>query len=593
MMEPLSGLRRTHSCGELTLEQVGREVTLMGWVHRRRDLGGLIFIDLRDRVGITQVVFNPQTDPVLHKKAGLLRGEFVVAVTGTVHKRPPGTENPQIGTGQVDVIARELRILNTAKPLPLQVSEDQEVDEALRMKYRYLDLRRAGMQSIMHLRHRVTQSVRKFFDQEGFWEVETPLLIKSTPEGARDYLVPSRTNPGRFFALPQSPQIFKQLLMVAGFERYFQIARCLRDEDLRADRQPEFTQIDVEMSFVEQEDVLTLMERLFASVFQECLDYTLPIPFPRLTYKEAMEKYGNDKPELRFGLPILDVSDGVRESEFSVFSDTLAKGGSVKGISLPGKGGLSRKDLDGLGKLAESMGAKGLLSYALTDEGPKSSILKYLSPSSQQKLQELAALKPGDLLLMIADETSRALDCLGKLRVELGRRFDLIPRGKFAFAWIVDFPLFHYNEDTRQLEPQHHPFTSPLQGDLDLLDKDPTRVRAAAYDLVLNGYEVGSGSIRIHQRPLQEKIFNLIGLSMEEAKEKFGFLMEAFEYGAPPHGGIAPGLDRIVMIMAGAETIREVIAFPKNQNANCLLTGAPVEVSEDQLKLLRIRVDQG
>jgi aspartyl-tRNA synthetase len=588
MVEAMTGLKRTHTCGGLGLEHAGGFATLMGWVHRRRDLGGLIFLDLRDRHGITQIVINPADSQEVFEKAEKLRSEFVIAVSGEVARRPEGSENPNLRTGLVEVHARELRILNTSRVPPVSIAEEQAVDESLRMKYRYLDLRRSSMLNRMVVRHNLAQAVRRYFSDHEFLEVETPVLVRSTPEGARDYLVPSRVSPGRFYALPQSPQLFKQLLMVGGLDRYFQIARCFRDEDLRADRQPEFTQIDVEMSFIERDDLLEIIEGLIAYCFDEILGEKIPLPIPRMSYRDAMESYGSDKPDLRFALPLIDTGDLLAGSEFKVLEEALAKGGKIKGICVPGKAGASRKDLDDLASLAKTFGIKGLLFIAVQPGGIKSSLSKFFDEQRLKAVADLFKAEENDLVILAADAEPGLSEGLGKLRLELAKKLDLIPPGEFRLAWVLDFPLYKWNEEEGRLEAEHHPFTSPLPEDANLLDREPLKVRAAAYDLVLNGNELGSGSIRIHQAAMQQKVFSHIGLSEEDARAKFGFLLEAFEYGAPPHGGIALGFDRMAAIMTGTDSIRDVIAFPKNQSAACPLTGAPVEVSKEQLEILQI-----
>ncbi|MBM3461773.1 MAG: aspartate--tRNA ligase [Armatimonadetes bacterium] len=590
MVEPMIGLKRSHGCAALRDGDVGGKATLMGWVHRRREFGGMTFIDLRDRDGITQVVFNPQHNSEAFEKSQALKSEFVIAVTGTVGKRPDGTTNARLATGDVELLAESIRILNTSKTSPVPVADEtQATDEALRMKYRFLDLRRDKMKNRIIMRHQIAKAMRDYLDSQGFLEIETPILVRSTPEGARDYLVPSRVNPGKFYALPQSPQLFKQLLMVGGLERYFQIARCFRDEDLRADRQPEFTQLDLEMSFVEQDDVFTVIEGTLKHVFKQVAGIDLQTPFIRVPYREIMERYGSDKPDTRFGMEIFDVTEGLRGTEFARFNEVLERNGTIRGIAVPEQAGASRKELDTLAETVKSLGAAGLYAVAFQADGVKSSIGKFLQESHVNALR--AHAKEGDLVLLVAhEEKSKALDILGRLRLELGRQHKLIPPGTYNFLWVVNFPQFHWNEEEQRLEAEHHPFTSPLPEDIPLIDTDPRNVRSSAYDLVLNGNELGSGSIRIHQRPLQERIFQAIGLNQEEANEKFGFLMEAFEYGAPPHGGIALGFDRLTAIMSGVDSIREVVAFPKNQNAVDPMTGAPVEVAQDQLDIVRIQV---
>lgn len=580
---------KTISCGELRSSHVGQEVVLNGWVQRRRDHGGLIFVDLRDRSGLVQVVFNSDMEIEIFKKAEQLRSEYVIAVKGTVAPRPEGTVNPALPTGEVEVYATTLEILNEAKTPPIYINDNSDVDETLRLKYRYLDLRRPMMQRNLILRHRVAKTVRDFLDENGFLEIETPMLTKSTPEGARDFLVPSRVNPGNFFALPQSPQLFKQLLMVSGYERYFQVARCFRDEDLRADRQPEFTQIDLETSFVNRDTLLTMMETMMARVFKECLGIELSLPFPRMEYREAMSRFGSDKPDTRFGLELTDVSEVFAGSAFKVFASTVAAGGMVVGLTVPGCANYTRSQLDELSPLAVTFGAKGLAYIALTDEGPKSPIAKFLGESELQQLIEKSGAKTGDLILLIADKPAVAQTAMGQIRLEFGKRLNLIPENQFNFLWVINFPLLEFDETEQRFVAVHHPFTSPLPEDLSLLDTAPSEVRANAYDLVLNGVELGGGSMRIYQRSIQEKMFKLLGFSNEEAYEKFGFLMDAFEYGTPPHGGIAFGLDRMVMLLSGSSSIRDVIAFPKTASATCLMTGAPSEVSPRQLRELSIK----
>ncbi|MGI6145335.1 MAG: aspartate--tRNA ligase [Clostridia bacterium] len=591
MSESMQGLKRSNYCGFINKDYIGKEVTLMGWVHRRRDHGGVIFVDLRDREGRVQVVFNPEIGPELFQKAESVRNEDVLAVVGVVNARPEGTVNPNLATGEIEVIAKDLRILSSAKTPPFYIDDEVDVDETVRLKYRYLDLRRPVMQKALILRHKAVKVIRDYFAEKGFLEIETPMLTKSTPEGARDYLVPSRLHEGEFFALPQSPQLFKQLLMVAGFDKYYQIARCFRDEDLRADRQPEFTQLDVEMSFVEREDVLTVMEELFKRLFKECLGVEVKTPLPRLSYQEAMDRFGVDKPDLRFGLELVDVGAEVKNSQFKVFTNVLEKGGQVKGINAKGCAHYSRKDIDDLTKLAGIYGAKGLAYFILTDEGIKSPITKFFTPEQLEAIVAKLAGEKGDLLLFVADEPSVVAASLGHLRLELGKRLNLINENEFNFVWVVDFPLFEYNAEEKRWVAMHHPFTSPRDEDLVLMETEPYKVRAKAYDLILNGVEVGGGSIRIHQRDVQELMFKTLGLSSEEAQEKFGFLLDAFEYGVPPHGGIAFGIDRLLMLMAGRNTVRDVIAFPKTQSAMDLMTQAPSSVAMRQLRELHIKIN--
>ena len=592
---------KSHSCGELSKKDVGAEVTLAGWVDRRRDHGRLIFIDLRDRDGVVQVVFNPETSASCHKVASEMRSEYVVRVSGEVALRPPGTENPKLPTGDIEVIARNTDILNPSKTPPFYINEEIEVEESLRLKYRYLDLRRPRMMKNLLLRHRVVKFIRDFLDAKGFIEVETPILIKSTPEGARDYLVPSRIHPGKFYALPQSPQQLKQLLMVAGVEKYFQIARCFRDEDTRADRQPEFTQLDLEMSFVEEEDIFSLMEELFTSMVETIKpEMQVLKPFPRLTYAEAMERYGTDKPDLRFGLELRDLTDIAAQSDFSIFRSAIAEGGKVKGICAPGCGDYTRSQLDELNKLVQSLGAGGLVTMSLgtaggslndlTIEMVKSVAARFLTLDQIKKMAHRLGADRGDLLLIVAGKPKLVDMTLSELRQEMGHRLKLADPNLLAFAFIVAFPLLDRNEETGLWEPMHHPFTAPRDEDVPLLDSAPEKVRAKHYDLVCNGCEIAGGSLRIYTSELQRKVFRLLGYSDKEVEERFGHLLEAFDYGAPPHGGIAPGIDRIVMLLAGEETIREVIAFPKNQSAADLTFDAPSPVSEEQLAELHLRL---
>lgn len=582
-------LQKRTEVGSLRLSNAGETVQLLGWVQRRRDHGGVIFVDLRDRSGFVQVVFNP--DMPDFASAERLRSEFVVSILGKVRQRPEGANNPNLPTGEIEIVAQSLEILNGAKTPPFYIQDDVEVDETLRLKYRYLDLRRPEMQEVFKTRHRISSIMRNYFDGQGFYEIETPMLIKSSPEGARDYLVPSRVHPGEFYALPQSPQIFKQLLMVSGMEKYFQIVRCFRDEDLRADRQPEFTQLDVEMSFVEVEDILPMMEELMVRIFKETTGREIPRPFPRLTYRDAMELYGSDKPDLRFGMELVDVAEVVKDSNFKVFTDTLAKGGRVKGLCAKGCAGMPRRELDGLANYVSIYGAKGLAYIVLAEEGIKSPIAKFFS---EEQLKDLIAQmrgETGDIIFFVADKEAVVADALGHLRLELGKRLGLIPENALNFLWVTEFPLLEWDEGEKRFVAIHHPFTSPMAEDLPLLKTEPGKVRAKAYDMVLNGTELGGGSIRIHQRDVQEQMFELLGLSTEEADAKFGYLLEAFEYGTPPHGGIAFGLDRLTMLMTGKENIRDVIAFPKTQSAADLMIQAPSKVEEKQLKELHIKTD--
>ncbi|HEX2032315.1 MAG TPA: aspartate--tRNA ligase [Actinomycetota bacterium] len=576
---------RTHACGALRGEDAGLEVALCGWVAHQRDHGGVLFWDLRDREGIVQVVFHPQDAPEAHAAAERVRTESVVRVLGEVRRRPEGTVNPDLPTGEVEVAARSVEVLSEAETTPFPVEDRIQADEALRLRYRYLDLRRPEMTANLRLRHRAFRAIRRFFDERGFVEVETPMLTRSTPEGARDFLVPSRLNPGAFYALPQSPQLFKQILMVAGFDRYYQIVRCFRDEDLRADRQPEFTQLDVEMSFVGEEDVMALIEAMFAEVWREVLDVEVKTPFPRLPYAEALRRYGSDKPDLRYGMELADLSTTFRETAFRAFRRVLEEGGVVKGFAAPGAAAWSRKDLDGLVTEAQGRGAAGLVWVAYEANRARSPVEKHLSPDELDAVREATAAEDGDLVLLVADAEPRANTALDGLRRLMAERLDLVARDRWEFLWITEPPLFERSEEEEGWVSVHHPFTSPASDDL-----DPATARARAYDVVINGWELGGGSIRIHRPDIQRRVFEVLGVSREDAEEKFGFLLDAFRYGVPPHGGIAFGLDRLTMVLAGETNIREVIAFPKTQSGAELMTGAPSEVSEAQLRELGLQL---
>jgi aspartyl-tRNA synthetase len=591
-LDSLGDWERTHHCNALGSGQVGETVILMGWVLRRRDHGGLIFVDLRDREGITQVVFDPQFDPKTHEDAHALRSEYVIAVRGKVRLRPEGMTNPKLKTGEIEVMGFELKILNVSKTPPFQIEDDIDVSENVRLRYRYLDLRRSKMFQNLWLRHRAAHLTRNYFSENGFVEVETPVLTKSTPEGARDYLVPSRVNPGKFYALPQSPQLFKQLLMVAGLERYFQIVKCFRDEDLRADRQPEFTQVDLEMSFVREETICKLMEGWMALIFRELLGMEVETPFPRLTYAEAMENYGTDRPDTRFGLPLVNVTDVVAPSEFRVFRQAIDRGGMVKAIRLPQGSSLSRKELDDLIEFVKIFGAQGMAWIKIQPDGWQSPIAKFLQDEVRAGLLERLNIETGDIIFFVADARKIVHDALGNLRVRLGQQMGLIDSGVYNLVWVTHFPLMEWDHEAKRYTSVHHPFTAPLDEDLHHLDQQPELVRSRAYDLVLNGIEIGGGSIRIHRQDIQERVFRALGISEAEAQDKFGFLLEALQHGAPPHGGIAFGFDRLMMLLSGSSSIRDVIAFPKTQKATCLMSGAPSEPEINQLLELCVKVEK-
>ena len=589
-MESLGDWQRSCPCGVPRSSQVGQEMVLMGWVHSQRDHGGVTFIDLRDRSGLVQIVCNPQVSPAAHNQAKALRAEFVVAAQGHLERRSADTINPNLPTGEVELVVDELRILNPSRTPPFPIEDDTEPTENTRLRYRYLDLRRPKMFENLRLRHRLAKIVRDYLDTEGFLEIETPILTRSTPEGARDYLVPSRVNPGGFFALPQSPQLFKQLLMVSSVDRYFQIVRCFRDEDLRADRQPEFTQIDVEMSFVRPDDIFGLIEGMAVRLCREVKGFEPPTPFLRLPYAEAMARYGTDKPDIRFGLELQELTELFKNTDIKVFRDVVAGGGVVRGIVVP-KAGFSRKEIDDLTPLAISFGAKGLAWFRMTASGWQSPLAKFVGDQDKHAVEAALDLHEGDLVVIVADAEPVVCDVLSRLRLHLGDALGLIPKEEFNFLWVTDFPLLEYDAEAQRYTAMHHPFTSPHDSDLGLLDTEPGKARAFAYDLVLNGVELGGGSIRIHRQDIQQKMFGLLGIDEVEAQEKFGFLMEALSYGAPPHGGIALGFDRLAMLFAGADSLREVIAFPKTAKAVCLMTNAPGQVDAKQLRELSIKVD--
>ncbi len=591
--ETIEGLRRTHMCGTLRKDNAGEQVTLCGWVAKNRRLGGLDFVTLRDRSGIIQLSFNDETDLEIFEKATQLKSEYVIAVCGTVALRTEKNINPNMPTGEVEVLVSELRVLNTAETTPFYIEENIDTNDALRLKYRYLDIRRPDMQRNLMLRHKVTKIARDYFDENGFLEIETPILTKSTPEGARDYLVPSRVHPGTFYALPQSPQIYKQLLMLGGYDRYFQIAKCFRDEDLRADRQPEFTQIDMELSFIDVDTIININEGFLKRVFKETLDIDIETPFLRLPYREAMDRFGSDKPDMRFGMEFINISEEVKDCGFKVFSDAVANGGSVRCIVAEGLGDkLTRKTLDSLAEYVKTYRAKGMAWIVVEDGNLRSQITKFLSEDDVNAILAKTGAKVGDGILIIADKDSVVYDALGNLRLEVARRFDLIDKNKFNFLWVTEFPLLEYSEEEDRYVAMHHPFTHPFDEDIEKLDTDPGAVRAKAYDIILNGTEIGGGSLRIYNSELQEKMFKALGFTQEQAWERFGFLMEAFKYGTPPHGGLAYGLDRLVMILAGCDSIRDVIAFPKVQNAAELMVNSPDVVDKQQLDDLSISINK-